>query len=432
MSIAGLTKIVLHSSAVATFDASDWRFLGLRTAQLAWMRSHPRFFRALSFGDEDFDAYSLEVVDRILAEEANVAAFLEFPKLVAKLQTDNPGVLTELQAIAARHPGWKGSNRGVWLLGRAVVATFGRADWLKLGMLANCREEVVGHARLLRALDFGDSDYAGLAVEMVGDILGRQDDNYKLLGHFPELVAWLREHSRDAADRLFPVSSGQASPVRGPASADPGLSTAPIPDPPFAPVPPPQPPPWATGVLQPPGPLDALQGLLRAIEAIEAGNDGASSYHSQVAALLEHLFEGELTDPVVEDRLHDGRKRVDITFTNRGRSGFFGWLAQHYPPVPNVFVECKNYAGDPGNPAADQLSGRFSPNRGKFGLLLCRSLGDHEQFIRRCRDTLSDQRGIVLPLDDGDLAELVRLAASEGREQAVFQVLKRRLDRLVK
>jgi hypothetical protein len=436
MALSGLTKVVLHSAAVAVFDSSDWKLLGLRTAQLAWLRAHPRFFRALSFGDEDFDEHSLELIERVLSDEANTNAFLEFPELVAKLGEENPQALAELQAAAGRHPAWKGSGRGVWAISRGVAATFSRADWLKLGMLANCRAEVVGHDRLLRSLDFGDDDYQGHAVEMVSDIIGRQDDNYKLLATFPQFLAWLRDEYPEVAERLFPAQGPTATGLSPVAAAPPPPHPAWTAPPPTAQPVPPLAPPAALFVPAPPsavgGPLDAFQNLLRRLEQLGAGNDGATEYHRIVEKLLTLLFEGELVDPIIEDRLHDGRKRVDITYTNRASTGFFGWLTHHYPPVQNVFIECKNYAGDPGNPAVDQLSGRFSPKRGQFGLLVCRSLGDRDQFIRRCRDTLNDNRGIVVPLDDGDLAELVGLVASEGREDAVFQVLKRRLDRLVK
>lgn len=87
--------------------------------------------------------------------------------------------------------------------------------------------------------------------------------------------------------------------------------------------------------------------------------------------------------------------------------GFFQWLGTHHP-ASHVFVECKNYGREVANPELDQLSGRFSPSRGKFGLLVCRAFRDKDAFLKRCHDTAADDRGFVIPLDDADLTALVK------------------------
>ncbi|UPJ44141.1 hypothetical protein IVB40_08885 [Bradyrhizobium sp. 40] len=56
----------------------------------------------------------------------------------------------------------------------------------------------------------------------------------------------------------------------------------------------------------------------------------------------------------------------------------------------------------------DQLAGRFSPNRGRVGLLVARSFKNKSHFEARCRDTALDDRGFIVTLDDGDLTELVK------------------------
>jgi hypothetical protein len=169
--------------------------------------------------------------------------------------------------------------------------------------------------------------------------------------------------------------------------------------------------------------------LLRALTELPAGRDAAPTYEKSVEALLTALFYPSLTNPQVQVPLHDARKRVDITYTNVAIRGYFHWLSQHYS-APHIFVECKNYSGNPGNPELDQLSGRFSPSRGQIGILVCRTLDDKELFIQRCRDTAQDQRGFIIPLDDADLADLV-----EQRRNAAgipeFPFLMDRFDRLI-
>jgi hypothetical protein len=114
---------------------------------------------------------------------------------------------------------------------------------------------------------------------------------------------------------------------------------------------------------------------------------------------------------------------------NAATSGFFQWVGLHYPSSL-VFVECKNYGKEIGNPELDQLSGRFSPNRGKVGLLLCRSLEDADLVLARCRDTAADDRGFVLLLDDTRLGQLV--AAREAHSSRVdFDLLRQLFLQLV-
>lgn len=133
--------------------------------------------------------------------------------------------------------------------------------------------------------------------------------------------------------------------------------------------------------------------------------------------------------PTRELPIHEGRKRIDISFVNTATEGFFSWVAAHYPAA-YVFVECKNYSADPQNPELDQLAGRFSPQRGQFGILICRRFGDRELFANRCRDTARDHRGYIVALDDEDLRQLVD-AAKTGRTGQQFELLRQRFEQLV-
>jgi hypothetical protein len=146
--------------------------------------------------------------------------------------------------------------------------------------------------------------------------------------------------------------------------------------------------------------------LLDRVVSVQPGNEGASEYENSVEALLTALLYPALLHPFKQHPIHEGRKRVDITYANAAVAGFFAWVGQHYPSSM-IFVECKNYGKEIGNPELDQLSGRFSPNRGKVGILVCRSLADPATALARCRDTANDERGYVLILDDERLALLV-------------------------
>jgi hypothetical protein len=169
--------------------------------------------------------------------------------------------------------------------------------------------------------------------------------------------------------------------------------------------------------------------LLAAVSAVTPGNASASRFHHAVEALLTPLFYPALTGLDHEAEIHAGRKRIDIRFDNTATDGFFDWLGRRYN-APYVFAECKNYAEDAANPELDQLAGRFSPRRGNFGMLVCRTIADKATFAARCRDTADDGRGYIIGLDDTDLAALVEARTADGNEDPL-RLLRRRFNALV-
>lgn len=153
---------------------------------------------------------------------------------------------------------------------------------------------------------------------------------------------------------------------------------------------------------------DVTKYLISILKSILPGMENANIYHKTVLGILELLFYPDLSNPKVEREIHDGRKRIDITFDNCAESGFFFRLATIYNIPSNfIIIECKNYSKDIKNPELDQLSGRFSNSRGKFGLSICRNIKDKDLFMRRCIDTYKDNRGLIIPITDDDLIEML-------------------------
>lgn len=155
--------------------------------------------------------------------------------------------------------------------------------------------------------------------------------------------------------------------------------------------------------------------LLQTLIDLPTGQEHFSQYEKAVEGLLTALFYPSLTNPVKQLQIHEGRKRIDLTYTNVATYGFFHWLSMHYS-ASHIFIECKNYGREIGNPELDQIAGRFSPSRGQFGIITCRSFENKELFVRRCRDTTNDQRGFIIPLDDDDLRILVEEVKGQIRE----------------
>lgn len=176
-----------------------------------------------------------------------------------------------------------------------------------------------------------------------------------------------------------------------------------------------------------------LGELLDAVGAVAPGKAGATPYHRSVAALLTALFSASLGNERIEKGLHNGLKRIDITYDNVAGDGFFRWLSLHYPSAV-VVVECKNYESDPKNPELDQIAMRLSPTRGQFGLLIARSISDRARMDGRCYSAAADGHGYVVALDDADLrrlAEDAQAAIDNGKNPREFPLLRERFGRLL-
>ncbi|ENC8942667.1 hypothetical protein ABK621_004604, partial [Escherichia coli] len=140
------------------------------------------------------------------------------------------------------------------------------------------------------------------------------------------------------------------------------------------------------------------------------------------------IFYPSLCYPQKQEEQHNGRKRVDLTYLNEAKYGFFKWLSMHYF-CPKIYIECKNYSSDVANPELDQLSGRFSLNRGNIGILVCRKIENKSLFRQRCKDTANDGRGFILALDDEDVEELCKSYKNDDGHQ--FQSLLKLWNELI-
>lgn len=146
--------------------------------------------------------------------------------------------------------------------------------------------------------------------------------------------------------------------------------------------------------------------LSEVLHSMPSGSETASDYHQLMIGILEFLVYPDLSSPKKELEIHEGRKRIDIAFNNSAETGFFFRLpSQSHITCPFVFVECKNYSREVTNPELDQMGGRFSYQRGRFGIIACRSIDNMDLFIKRCADTYVDDRGLIIPIVDEDIFE---------------------------
>lgn len=153
---------------------------------------------------------------------------------------------------------------------------------------------------------------------------------------------------------------------------------------------------------------DLIDCLTSQLKNIDVGTKNATRYHKFIRDILELLFYPHLVNPTIEEKIHDGRKRIDIVMDNNSKDGFF-YKVQEINKIfcPYIYIECKNYSSDVANSELDQLSGRFSTYRGKFGILMARNVENESRLIKRCQDTYKDGRGLIIPLLDKDVIKML-------------------------
>lgn len=175
----------------------------------------------------------------------------------------------------------------------------------------------------------------------------------------------------------------------------------------------------------------AADALCRYLDRIPTGNSSASQFHEFMFRVVPIVASPMLRNPVKEQEVDQGRKRIDFCLDNVATSGFFHSLREsHKIPCPYVFFECKNYNSDPENPELDQITGRFSDKRGEFGAILCRKVDDRQAIIEKCVDIVNRNHGYVLVLDDNDLKRLIGFHA-ERSEEAIDSFFRQKLRELI-
>ncbi|ESY01336.1 hypothetical protein [Mesorhizobium sp. LNJC405B00] len=170
--------------------------------------------------------------------------------------------------------------------------------------------------------------------------------------------------------------------------------------------------------------------LIDRLAGIATGNNTASEYHRVAMGITTFLFFPSLIKPIKEQEIHEGRKRMDIKFTNAAQIGFFFRMLQA-PQTRSISVpvECKNYSNDVENPELDQLTGRFGLQRGFFGMMLCRRLDERPRVVAACRDAAGDGRGYMLVLEDADLVQMLEMVERHRRPD-IDTFLQRRFDEI--
>lgn len=167
------------------------------------------------------------------------------------------------------------------------------------------------------------------------------------------------------------------------------------------------------------------------LESIKTGGEEANRFHKIAYDNLIHIFAKRVSNPTMEKNINEGRKRIDILFNNSDKTGFFNSLNKtHHIKCPKIIVECKNYGKEIVNPEVDQINGRLNDKRGRFGIIVCRTINNKHRLIARCKDLLNDNGNYIIALDDSDILTLLEFR-DKGNEKAIDDFLESKIDELI-
>jgi hypothetical protein len=176
--------------------------------------------------------------------------------------------------------------------------------------------------------------------------------------------------------------------------------------------------------------INVLENYIMELDSIKKGKEHASKYHKLIFNILKIIFDKRLRKPEMEEYLAKDTQRADITFQNQRECGFFKQLDEGYHiTCPNIFVECKNYEGDIGNPEFAQIQNRLNKVRGQFGILSCRNIIDCEKAEKRQANLKSDEKYVIV-LTDEDMKTLAKFSIN-NREDEIDNYLEMKFKWLI-
>jgi hypothetical protein len=167
------------------------------------------------------------------------------------------------------------------------------------------------------------------------------------------------------------------------------------------------------------------------MNSIESGQKDAHQFHKISFDNLIHIFGKRASNPISEQAINEGRKRIDIVFNNSDKNGFFHNVnTVHKIQSPKIIVECKNYGSELGNPEVDQINGRLNSKRGRFGILVCRKIKDKKTLLSRCKDLVNDNGNYVIVLEDDDIYQLLEMK-DKNNESEIDSFFEKKMDELI-
>lgn len=93
-------------------------------------------------------------------------------------------------------------NRLIYALGLAIESKFNAGDWTKLGYEIDAVDEIEGHNRLIRSLNWSDPDYTTNIIDVLKEI-GKSPGKLEKVAEFINLEEWLQRKREDLYEELY-------------------------------------------------------------------------------------------------------------------------------------------------------------------------------------------------------------------------------------
>lgn len=162
--------------------------------------------------------------------------------------------------------------------------------------------------------------------------------------------------------------------------------------------------------------------FMRRLKSIPTGRENAHSYQLEALAILNHLFEPELTDGEIEVRTIHGTERRDIIFTNESDSSFWQYTRQQYRDILVMF-EAKNVE-DLTNEHLAQTATYMGDRLGYLAFVLTRNPIKDPQLLK-CFSIYNDSGGairkVVLVISDEDIIAMLKIKESGNNPTRYIQ-----------
>jgi len=93
--------------------------------------------------------------------------------------------------------------KAILALKRCIVSKFDSENWDEVTYLINGKDIINSHPRLLRSLSFGDDDYPGCVLEVLGRLIDLDKGNFNILVDYCKLQDWVQGKDPQLFEELF-------------------------------------------------------------------------------------------------------------------------------------------------------------------------------------------------------------------------------------
>jgi hypothetical protein len=145
------------------------------------------------------------------------------------------------------------------------------------------------------------------------------------------------------------------------------------------------------------------------LKKITPGRKSSKNYQLEILAILNYLFEPELTDGIIEEQTIHGTERRDIIFTNEADHSFWEYIRQRYGNILVMF-ETKNVKTLINEHLA-QTATYMGDRLGYLAFIITRQTPSKPQILKSFSiyNDSGSNRKVIIILSDEDICKMLRM-----------------------